>query len=360
MAPQIQLMRDKSVMLFGARRKAWANANAKLDAAMTDWARAARAADTQSATTAATAFRTSWSEVKKQYPAEALQPLPALWTCPMHPEVMSRDANACPTCGMPLEPIYETQPQFSGEPIIRIDMAGGAPVEVGKEADLRMRLSYIEDGQPVGLKELEEVHTRKIHLLILDLSETDYHHVHPEPTDVYGEYSFKFTPHRGGPYRMWADLKPTRTRVQQFAVTDIAARVVHAQPAGIEPESRRAVVDGYTFDLSFDAPVIHAAETVGGKLHVTGPDGQPFTKLEVVMGAFGHLVGFRQHSSVLHIHPLGRALEPPDALGGPDLSFYFRSNEPGLIRFFTQVKIGGRDLYPRFIVDVQPRPQLAL
>jgi hypothetical protein len=353
-------MRDKSVMLFGRRKQAWEAENKKLDAAMTEWARAARANEAKAAQTAAGAFRATWSEMKAQYPAGALEPLPALWTCPMHPEVMATDANACPTCGMPLEPIYETQPQLSSEPIVRMDMVSTKPLEVGKEADLRMRLSYIENNEPLGLDELEEVHTRKIHLLILDLGEIDYHHVHPDPTDVKGEYAFRFTPRRGGPYRMWADLKPTRTRVQQYAVVDIAARVTHAQPAGMEPENRRAVVDGYTFDLSFETPVVREDDTVGGTLRVTGPDGQPFTKLEVVMGAFGHLVGFRQHSSVLHIHPLGRALEPPDALGGPELRFYFRSDEPGLIRFFTQVKIAGRDLYPRFIVDVAPRPQLAL
>ena len=33
----------------------------------------------------------------------------------------------------------------------------------------------------MALSDLEETHTRKIHLLISDITETDYHHEHPEP-----------------------------------------------------------------------------------------------------------------------------------------------------------------------------------
>ena len=74
------------------------------------------------------------------------------------------------------------------------------------------------------------------------------------------------------------------------------------------------------------------------------------------MGAFGHFVGFRGHSTVLHIHPVSKPIESPAALAGPELDFYFRSEEPGLIRLFTQVKVGDRDLFPRFVINVVPRP----
>jgi hypothetical protein len=208
------------------------------------------------------------------------------------------------------------------------------------------------------LDDLEEAHTRKIHLLIIDLSETDYHHEHPEPAAAPGEYAFAFTPTRPGPYRVWADLKPVATRVQQYAVADIAAENPWAEPAGDEPENRTAETGGYRFALEFEKPTIQALDTVRGKVRVTGPDGRPCNELQVVMGAFGHFVGFRNYSSVLHMHPLGAALEDPAALGGPNLDFYFRAQEPGLIRLFTQVRVGDRELFPRFVVRVEPRPRL--
>ena len=94
------------------------------------------------------------------------------------------------------------------------------PLEVGKRADLRIRLFFFDHGQPVALSDLEETHTRKIHLLISDISETDYHHEHPEPAGD-GEYAFSFTPQRPDTYRVWADLRPVRTHVQQYSVANI-------------------------------------------------------------------------------------------------------------------------------------------
>jgi hypothetical protein len=233
----------------------------------------------------------------------------------MHPEVMVARPETCPVCGMGLEPIYETQPELSREPVIAAEIVAREPLDVGKKADLVLRLSFIDDGKPVRLDDLEETHTRKIHLLIIDPAEADYHHVHPEPA-ADGAYTFSFTPLRPGPYRLWADLKPARTHVQQFAVSDIPARIANVEPAGDEPENREAEVDGYRFRLAFEKPVIRAMDTVRGRLSVTGPDGKPFTKLQVVMGAFGHFVGFRGHSTVLHIHPVSKPIESPAALAG--------------------------------------------
>jgi len=72
----------------------------------------------------------------------------------------------------------------------------------------------------VRLSDLEETHTHKIHLLISDNTETDYHHGHPEEVGD-GEYAFSFTPQRPDSYRVWADLLPVRTHVQQYSVGDI-------------------------------------------------------------------------------------------------------------------------------------------
>jgi len=356
-ANELETVIEKSIMLFGERRTRWEAARPKLALGLRAWEAAARASNRAAALTALDATDAAWTEMKAAYPAEALEILPALWTCPMHPEVMLADAGSCPVCGMPLDPIYETQPALSRAPIIRAEIVADAPLTVGKRAEVRIRLLFNDRGAPVGLDDLEEAHTRKIHLLIIDLSETDYHHEHPEPVGP-GEYAFGFTPTRPGPYRVWADLKPVRTRVQQYAVADIAAENPWAEPAGEEPENRTAEVDGYRFTLAFDKPVIHALDTVHGSVRVVGPDGRPCDRLQVVMGAFGHFVGFRSYSTVLHMHPLGRALEDPAALGGPELEFYFRSPEPGLIRLFTQVRIGDRELFPRFVVRVAPRPGL--
>jgi hypothetical protein len=148
--------------------------------------------------------------------------------------------------------------------------------------------------------------------------------------------------------------------VQQYTVADIPSTTPRQGAlAPQEAENDHAEIDGYKFDLTFAKSLIHEKETVAGTLRVTDPDGHPFNKLEVVMGAFGHFVGFcDDFATVLHIHPVGSLIESPDLQGGPDLPFYFRSSKPGLVRFFAQVKIRGKEMFPRFVISVQPLQHL--
>jgi heavy metal-binding protein len=349
---QLTTLREQSIMVFGTRRQQLEEKLQQLGQSCKEW-QSTSSAETRHA--AAERTQRLWSEMKSLYPQEALQVLPPLWTCPMHPDLMEKAAGTCPSCGMLLEPIYVTQPQLTQSPIIRAEIVAGKPLEVGKRADLRIRLVFLDNGEPVRLSDLEETHTRKIHLLISDVSETDYHHEHPEPAGD-GEYAFSFTPQRPDTYRVWADLLPVRTRVQQYSVADIPSNTARqGKLADNEPENRHAEVDGYKFDLSFDKELIHERETVAGKLRVTQPDGQPCNKLGVVMGAFGHFVGFGDDfATVLHLHPVGPLITDAEARGGPELPFYFRSNKTGLFRLFAQVRINGKDFFPRFMLQVQP------
>jgi hypothetical protein len=340
-------LKQQSIMVFGARRE---QLEAKLQQLIQLSAKSLSESSGE-ARIAAERAQKLWSAVKALYPKEALQVLPALWSCPMHQELMETAAGNCPICSMPLEPIYVTQPQLTEGPIIGAAIIADGPLEVGKRADLRIRLFFLDNSQPVVLSDLEEAHTRKIHLLISDITETDYHHSHPEPAGD-GEYAFSFTPQRPDTYRVWADLLPVRTHVQQYSVADIPSSTPRqARLAENEAESRHAEIDGYKFELLFEKDVIRERDTVAGKLRVTEPDGQPCKKLGVVMGAFGHFVGFGDDfATVLHLHPTGPLITDPEARSGPELPFYFRSKKAGLFRLFAQVKIEGKDFFPRFVL----------
>lgn len=228
------------------------------------------------------------------------------------------------------------------------------PLIIGHRSELCLPLFFNADNRPVTLNDLEEAHTQKIHLLIADVSQTDYHHKHPEPVDT-GEYLFSFTPLKTGIYRVWADLKPVLTGVQQYSIADIPAATEQGQLSTDEPENQQAEIKGYEFTLSFDKQLIQERDVVSGRLHVTSPDGKPCARLEVIMGAFGHFVAFHNDfSTVMHIHPNGPAPKDLSSVGGPDLPFYFRSDAAGMVRLFTQVKIEGEDFFPRFVIKVQP------
>jgi hypothetical protein len=125
--------------------------------------------------------------------------------------------------------------------------------------------------------------------------------------------------------------------------------------------SASAVVGGLNYELTFDAPrrggvaSPRAGEALGGRIRVTGADGKPFARLEPLMGAYAHIVGFSaDHKTVVHIHPFGA--EPADAAsrGGPDLPFRFYAPVAGYMRLYVQVCVDGKWQFAPFGVDVRP------
>jgi hypothetical protein len=206
-------------------------------------------------------------------------------------------------------------------------------------------------GDPITLDQLREVHTRKIHLLIIDGSLTDYHHEHPIPSVIPGRYDFSFTPQKPGTYRVWADVQPVATDIQEFAMTVIPADTP-AEPLKAEPDRLTNTVNGLHYAIEFEQPV-KSGEPVRATLHITEADGSGYAQLEPIMGAFVHIVGFRDdRTSALHIHPeVARALTAVDR-GGPDLQFRFYAAKPGFYRLFVQVQRNGVQEFVSFALNV--------
>lgn len=281
------------------------------------------------------------------------------YRCAMHPEVVGNKGAICPKCGMPLSSLV----RVSGDAglvgmrryTIKAQVETDAPLEVDQEVQAHLRLTSITTGQPVTLDDLREVHTRKIHLLLNDGSLIDYHHIHPTPSTIPGRYDFSFTPKMPGPYRVWADLQPVATDIQEFAMALILADS-HAAPLQREPDRLTTSVNGLHYTLAFDRP-LKTGEPALGTLHVTRGDGNGFDQLEPVMGAFAHIVAFREdRTTALHIHPeIARPLAASDR-GGPDLHFRFYAVKPGFYRLFVQVQRDGVQEFASFAVNVALGP----
>ncbi|HSU66059.1 MAG TPA: hypothetical protein VLJ39_04275, partial [Tepidisphaeraceae bacterium] len=210
--------------------------------------------------------------------------------------------------------------------------------------------------QPVTRDDLLVVHTQPIHLLIVDKTLTDYHHEHPRPTGTPGEYEFTFTPKRSGPYRIWADVVPGWSSLQEYLITDVPSE--HPGDA-IEDRSSttRCTIDGINYELTWftNGKPLRVGEAVWGRVQITGPGGSPFVGLEPIMGTFAHIVGFNEdYKTVLHIHPMGNDPTKPTDRGGPALQFRFYPPAAGYTRLYCQVNIGGESKFPSFGVNVLP------
>ena len=234
---------------------------------------------------------------------------------------------------------------------VKLTLEPAAALESGKTTQVIVKLNAVADGKPRTLDDLKEAHTKKLHLLVIDPSLSDYHHIHPTAGKNPGEYVFDFTPLKNDSYRVWADVIPVATDKQEYVQTDMGTPA--KEKSGIDKSTNMtATVDGYTFTLALDGEP-KAGAPVMGSVTVT-KDGQPFTQLEPVMGAFAHVVGFTEdYNSVLHVHPMGQEPSSDTERGGPKLEFHIEPEKPGFVKLFAQVRIGGKDIFAPFGVTVK-------
>jgi len=236
---------------------------------------------------------------------------------------------------------------------VRASVRIAALLTVGQPVAALLQLQR-PNGDPVLPSDLIETHTKKIHLLIVDSSLTDYHHEHPVPTRNPGEYSFNFTPSKPGSYGVWADVRPYPLGLQEYAMTDIPAATT-GEPLTNRTVIFKATVDGLNYELILAQKTIQVGRPALARLRITTADGNGFTQLEPLMATFAHLVGFNQdYKTVIHMHPKGAPVLDPAARGGPELEFQIYALQPGFVRLFAQVQIEGRSRFAPFGLQIAP------
>lgn len=300
----------------------------------------------------------AFQKVKSHYPepiVAAAEASTTFFSCPMHRDVVGSRTHFCPKCGMELDQLVRILPANvdtdSLWQAVRAIIKTQSPLAPGETCSAILRLERA-NGEPILVSDLIETHTKKIHLLIIDPSLTDYHHEHPVPTAVPGEYAFTFTPRKPGSYRAWADVRPYPFGLQEYATAEIVVATT-PEPLRDRATSSRATVDGLSYDLVLTDAGLRVGVPATAKLRITTSDGKPFTQLEPVMATFAHIVAFNEdYKTVLHMHPKGLAVSDPNARGGPELEFQIYALKPGFYRLFAQVQIDGRSRFAPFGIQI--------
>ncbi len=213
------------------------------------------------------------------------------------------------------------------------------------------------NGKPIEPQDLLVAHTRKLHLLIVDPTLTDYQHVHPEPGRARGEWAFGFTPRRGGEYRVFADFTPAATARGLYASADVTvagtAAAESAASGGVVGERRSAGErPPYVFELKPAVAPIRAGQVADISFSVTRADGGDVV-LAPVMDAYAHLVALDEaRSGFAHLHPGETDLaRKPDAKK-PTLTFKITIPREGRYVIWAQMNLDGREVFEPFAFDV--------
>ena len=239
-----------------------------------------------------------------------------------------------------------------GAASMKLALTPAGPFTEGKAQSVLLTLTDLATGKPMGPDDIALAHTKKLHLLIVDGSLSDYQHIHPQPDPSKpGTWQFDFAPRFGRTYKVWADV--TRPDgVQEYVGTDLVAG---GQPAP-KPSAAavtKAAMDGLTFSLSF-SQALKAGQAAQGTIGITdSKTGQSFAGLQPIMGAFGHIVAFAgDWDSIEHVHPLGAEPKLESERGGPVIRFHIQPQQAGILKLFAQIKANGKETIVPFTLAV--------
>lgn len=222
---------------------------------------------------------------------------------------------------------------------VKTKLSLASPPRVGEPAQVTLEFTS-DSGRVIAPKDLAITHTELMHVLLVDSTRRDYHHVHPEPVGPGGQWQFTFTPERPGPYTVFAEFVPNRTK--QVVLAEAVIEVAGEAPTGKQPPGLPA---GWTARLDIEPAAIGVNDEARLRLRIAREDGQP-AALEPVMGAWAHLVAFDEAvSGFAHLHPkyTGREKGPE-----PQLEFVFSTHRPGAYQIWAQVKVDGQERFVPF------------
>lgn len=230
---------------------------------------------------------------------------------------------------------------------MNISLDDEAAVGVAQEVTLELLTS---GGMSIAPHELALTHTQKMHVMVVDPSLQDYHHVHPQADGLNGQYTFEFTPNRAGTYQVFVEIVPLRTRRQIIATGTIEVGGI-ASTMNFERQLE-SVVDGLRFSLGeMPTKPMRTGVDYRFELEVTAADGS-IVELQDVMGAPGHMVAFdAAGKGFAHMHPIDSVISAR-SLESPELAFLFNVPNPGWYRVFAQVQVSGREVFGHFDLEV--------
>lgn len=219
-------------------------------------------------------------------------------------------------------------------------LVSASPISKDQPCQMAFRLRDPATGLILTPRAIKTTHTEKLHLMLVDQTLQEYHHIHPTYDATSGLFTCEFTPHTQQPFTVWCDFTPESQQTPVQARAIVPATQSYRLPARIST-TRQVTADGITAHIMSDSPLTAGR---GGVLRVQLRDasGQPITALGPTMGAYGHLAGFSADTQhFIHAHPL-TALGQPIENG--TLEFHITPKQAGLSKFFLQVNYQGREV----------------
>ncbi|MEU4215013.1 hypothetical protein [Actinoplanes sp. NPDC026623] len=204
---------------------------------------------------------------------------------------------------------------------------GATAFQAGRRQPFTFRI--LTAGVPVTTYAV--MHDKPLHLVVVRRDLTGYQHLHPTMAPD-GTWSIDLSLAAPGSYRAIADFTAIVGGKQTPVTLGVDLTVAgDYRPVALPAPVTRASVDGFTVSYA-GQPQTGVAQPL--LLTVSGPGGGP-AALEPYLGAFGHLVVFREGDvGYVHVHPEPRLVDGA-------VKFWLAAPGPGRYRMFFDFAAGG-------------------
>ncbi len=274
------------------------------------------------------------------------------------------DFRVDPKAGNAIEFCDPLNPQFipvtAARSPVTMAIATEAPAVAGGAVKVTITLKT-GSGKAVAPEDLLVTHTRRLHVLLVDPTLTDYQHVHPDPSREKGEWTFTFTPRAAGTYRVFGDFTPAATGRGLYSSVDLAVAGPGA-PVSPRIEAATAIGNGgsrveragFAHQLTLGQAPARAGQPIDLRFSILRPDGGA-VPLEPVMGAYAHLVAFDEaRTGFAHLHPVEVDLLQAPNLTHPVLNFKLTIPRAGRYVVWAQINLAGQETFVPFELNVVP------
>lgn len=228
------------------------------------------------------------------------------------------------------------------------------PTQLGRGEARELRFS-IEGPNGRAVTEFDELHERRMHLIVVRRDGAEFRHLHPE-MDADGTWKIPIEFAQPGVYRAFADFSAGGEQHTLAGDLFVSGGEFEARP--FPPAKPLASTDGYEVRLRAGEPV--AGEPVSLTFAVS-QSGHAVHGLDPYLGAKGHLVALREGDlAFLHVHPEeaegehghgGEAAHGHEA-GADEIAFAATFPTAGRYRLYLQFKHEGAVRTAEFTVEV--------
>ena len=226
-----------------------------------------------------------------------------------------------------------------------------SPTQIGRGQERELRYSI--DGPDGPVTSFDELHERRMHLIVVRRDGAEFRHLHPE-MDAAGTWTIPARFAEPGVYRAFADFSVAGEQHTLASDLFVSGGEFEARP--FPPVQPLDSTDGYEVRLRAGEP--HAGEPTSLTFAV-GKGGHAVHGLEPYLGAKGHLVALREGDlAFLHVHPEegdgghgGEEAHGHEA-GAGEIAFAATFPTPGRYRLYLQFKHEGAVQTVEFTVEV--------